>query len=216
MIRDAIDEALGAVGWGGLVDEDSRRICARHAERVLEINETLNLTRVTDPAGVAVRHILDSYWALPVLDAWERDAPRRYLDFGSGGGWPFVPLAAHFACEAWACEKTGKKVRVLRSILEEVLPRAKVFDRQVRELRKPVFDLVTSRAVGRLEDTFENSAHCVAKKGGVWMAYKGPSVEEELAAWRAQLAPLKFKELPLVEAELPDGSRRCFVGAYRR
>ncbi len=214
-MREAIDRAMDGVAWGALIDEKIRGLAARHAEIILERNEVVNLTRITDPDEVAVRHVLDSFWLIPALDSWDADLPQRYLDFGSGGGWPFVPLAAYFGSEAWCSEKVGKKSTILKEVCAELLPRATIFPKQVRELRKPKFNLITNRAVGKLAKTFDDSHHAV-NKGGLWVAYKGPNVEEELDEWRAMLRGHRFKELPLIETALPDGSTRVFVGARKK
>lgn len=61
---------------------------ARHAEEMLLWNRSIRLTAITEPAEVAVKHILDSLLLLSFAPF-----PGRTLDFGSGAGYPGIPLA---------------------------------------------------------------------------------------------------------------------------
>jgi 16S rRNA (guanine527-N7)-methyltransferase len=60
----------------------------RHAEEMLRWNRSIRLTAITAPLEVAVKHILDSLTLLSFVPF-----PGRTLDFGSGGGYPGIPLA---------------------------------------------------------------------------------------------------------------------------
>jgi 16S rRNA (guanine527-N7)-methyltransferase len=203
------------VDWGGLVTARARRICLEHAEAVSRANRKMNLTRITAEEAVVEKHILDSLWALVALDLWGRDRPRNYLDLGSGGGWPFVPLAASFEkASSWASERTLKKAAFLKGFCEAHLPRARVFDRQARELPAGSFDLITARAVGPLSQIFEEVSGLLAP-GGLLLCYKGPRVENELEELETGLEGKNFNILPLVNYALPSGDQRIFVGLER-
>jgi len=215
-MRKLLDEALDALLWGAKVDTAARQMMITHAQKVLEINRTMNLTRITEPKEVVHRHIIDSLWIVPALETWGHEVPQNFLDMGSGGGWPFVPMKSVWRkSEGWAAEKSLKKARFLAKLCEEVLPRAQVFERQVRELKERKFELITSRAVGALAYVFNETHHAV-KPDGLLVCYKGPSVEEELDEWSELCKKNHFEELPPVAFNLKDGSERYLIAARAR
>jgi 16S rRNA (guanine527-N7)-methyltransferase len=77
----------GALASGVDVSDDQARIMGRHAVELLQWNRTTNLTAITDPLDVAVKHYVDAVAVAPWID---RGA--RILDAGSGGGFPGIPL----------------------------------------------------------------------------------------------------------------------------
>jgi 16S rRNA (guanine527-N7)-methyltransferase len=79
----------GALASGVDVSDDQARIMGRHAVELLQWNRTTNLTAITDPLDVAVKHYVDALAVAPWLD---RGA--RILDAGSGGGFPVFRFAS--------------------------------------------------------------------------------------------------------------------------
>ena len=59
------------------------------AELLVEQNKTMNLTAITDPDGIAVKHFADS---ISVLSAVEFESRAKVLDVGTGAGFPGIPL----------------------------------------------------------------------------------------------------------------------------
>src|SRR5579864_6489845 len=87
-----------------------------------EGNRRVNLTRITDPAEIETRHVLDSLSAaLPVLDRLNAGESLRLVDVGSGGGMPGVPLKIAFpALRVTLVESVNKKAEFLRSTVAEL------------------------------------------------------------------------------------------------
>jgi 16S rRNA (guanine527-N7)-methyltransferase len=77
----------GALALGLKVSPDQARMMGRHAKELLYWNRATNLTAITDPLEVAVKHYVDALAAASWIPA---DA--RMLDAGSGGGFPGIPL----------------------------------------------------------------------------------------------------------------------------
>lgn len=214
-MRKLLDEALAALAWGEMIDNASREMMIAHAKKVMEINKVMNLTRITDDEEVVHRHIIDSLWLIPALEQWEAPVPNEFLDVGSGGGWPFVPLKAVWRkSSGMAVEKSKKKARFLQTICDEILPRASVSDLQARELRKKSVNLVATRAVGKLDYIFKECHH-VLKPDGLLVCYKGPSVEEEMGDWDRLCKKNHFKQLAPISFKLKDGSERHLIAAYK-
>ena len=144
---------------------------------LLEANQRLNLTRVTEPVAVARRHLLDALVALPALDNVK---PLRAVDIGSGGGVPAIPIAIARPDLSWVLvESVRKKARALAEFVGELgLPfveviadRAEVLGRDPRHRERA--GLVTARAVAALPVLAELAMPLLAP-GGLMLAWKGP------------------------------------------
>ena len=152
----------------------------RFGALVLEKNKVMNLTAITDPVQAAELHLLDSLSILKVLPP----AGKSLLDLGTGAGFPGVPLKlAEPTIRLTLLDSLQKRMRWLET---EALPelgvearflagRAEDFAREHREK----FDLVTSRAVARLDLLCELCLPFV-HRGGYFLAMKGAQAEEEL------------------------------------
>lgn len=182
----------------------------RYAELLLDCNTRLNLTRITDPEGVAVRHLLDSLLALPLLDG-----TGPVLDLGSGGGAPGIPLAlARPKRLMILCESRGKKAAVLQEMVDalQLGPRVSVAaERAEALLKRQRADVVVARAVGRI-DALLTLLSPVRHRFRRLLLYKGPGVDAELDAVRGQLRTLGFAEPERHEHSLPgDAGRRVLL-----
>src|SRR5207302_10734693 len=87
-----------------------------------EGNRRVNLTRITDPAAIETRHLLDSLTAaLPVLERARAGEALRLVDVGSGGGMPGLPLKIAFpALRVTLVEATGKTAAFLRETVSQL------------------------------------------------------------------------------------------------
>lgn len=157
----------------------------RYCGLLLAENAAMNLTAVTDPGEVAVRHFLDSLCP-PALALLPRGA--RLIDVGSGGGLPGIPLAiARPDLSVTLLEARRKKTDfLLRTAellgLENV---SVVWGRAEDTGRDPAhreqYDVATARAVAALPVLCELLLPFVAV-GGMAFAWKGPAAREEMEA----------------------------------
>lgn len=119
-------ERLGAVFQeAGLYDfflPDSLLNLCSFTQKMLEINQTLNLTRWTQEEDVITYHLLDSAYGLPILrelhqkDLWEKP---RWLDLGTGCGFPGAVLASAFpSWEITFLDSVGKKIKALEECVK--------------------------------------------------------------------------------------------------
>ena len=148
----------------------------RFFELLVEWNERMNLTGITDVAGIYAKHFYDSLDPFFELDMSEI---KTVCDVGTGAGFPGMPLAIAYPEIGFnLIDSLGKRIRFLNFCTSElgitnvaaVHMRAEDFATDKREH----FDLVTSRAVARLPILVELCAPLV-KVGGRFVALKGPT-----------------------------------------
>ncbi|HEX2222366.1 MAG TPA: 16S rRNA (guanine(527)-N(7))-methyltransferase RsmG [Candidatus Limnocylindria bacterium] len=154
----------------------------RYVAALLDANQRLNLTRVTEPEAVARDHLLDSLAALPLLD---RCSPGDVVDLGSGGGVPAIPLALVRRELRWTLvESVGKKAAELRGFVTALgLGNVTVATGRAEELgRDPVhrerYTVATARACAALPVLAEYALPLL-KQGGVLLAWKGPLAADD-------------------------------------
>jgi len=172
-------EALGvAFDPGDLGRLESYLMLLRQA------SERFNLTAVTDPAEMWMRHVYDSLTLLPYIISAEA---REVIDVGSGGGAPGLPLAIITPNIKYVLlEATGKKARFLTETVAALEignvtvlhDRAETIGRD-RTRHREQYDVVTARAVGRLAVLVELTVP-LAKIGGYVLAIKGAHAAEEV------------------------------------
>ena len=183
-------------------------------------NKVYNLTSLRDPDEMLSHHLVDCLAVLPALRGWlagrsgSQAAAPRLLDVGSGGGLPGVLLALLHPGWAVDCVDTvGKKVSFIRQVAADLrLPNLKGLHARVESLPAHAgrYDVITSRAFASLADFTALSAPLLADQG-VWMAMKGKSPAEELAALPVgvQLFHVEQIQVPGLDAQ------RCLVWMRR-
>lgn len=147
---------------------------------LIKWNKAYNLTAVRDPDEMLSRHLLDS---LSIL-ASAAPLGARWLDVGSGGGMPGIPLAIAFPERHFTLlDANGKKTRFLTQVqLELGLSNLQVVHQRVEAFRpEQAFSGIVSRAFSSLADFVGWTAH-LGDAQTRWLAMKGMYPQEELAA----------------------------------
>lgn len=189
-MRETLKEALSAMDLS-LPEERIDTLCA-FARRVIEQNEVMNLTAITEPKAVAKLHLADSLTVLKCADL----AGKSLIDVGCGAGFPGVPLK--IACpelNLTLLDSLGKRVRWLEETLPSLGVNAQCLTGRAEELvtdRRETFDFATSRAVARLNILLELTAPFV-KVGGAVLALKGAAAQEELDEAKGAIQKLGLK-----------------------
>ena len=126
----------------------------RYYELLVEWNEKINLTAITEEQDVMVKHFLDSLSGASVISLSECTS---VADIGTGAGFPGLPLAIAYPNVSFTLmDATGKKVRFLETVVEALgLENVQAVQGRAEELAhdpsyREQFDLVTSRAVASL------------------------------------------------------------------
>ena len=151
---------------------------AAFGQALLEQNQVMNLTAITDPALVGQLHFADCLHLIPKAQ-W---AGKTVIDVGCGAGFPGVPLKIGAPdIRLTLLDSLGKRMRWLEEVLPRlgieadcVTARAEEFAQEHREQ----YDLAVSRAVARLNVLCELCLPLV-KVGGKFIAMKGSAAQEE-------------------------------------
>jgi 16S rRNA (guanine527-N7)-methyltransferase len=191
-----------------------------HVRLLIAWNAAINLTAVRDPAGIARRHVVDSLAAVPEL---RRLGIRAFVDIGSGGGFPGIPIAAALPAErALLVESIRKKASFLETAVEAtgLVPRVSVDGRRAEDLAaEPVhrgrWPAVLARAVAPLAELVE-LAFPLLEQGGSLIAWKGELSDEELEAGGRAVTGLGGGRVAIVLAGTLDQPGHRLVVATKR
>ena len=205
-MRAALVEALARLE---LTLDDGRldRLC-RFGDALLEQNRVMNLTAITDPEAVARLHFADSL----ALLRWEDLRGKTVLDVGCGAGFPGVPLAIAVP-EARITLLDQKRVNWLKTVLPQLEVPADCVAARAEEYvagHREQFDLVTSRAVARLNVLAELCLPYV-RVGGRFLALKGAMAQEEADEANHAVAALGGKLSGIREYPVDDAVHRIVV-----
>ncbi|MGM9652353.1 MAG: 16S rRNA (guanine(527)-N(7))-methyltransferase RsmG [Eubacteriales bacterium] len=178
------------------------------AETLLSDNQKFNLTAITEPREVLVKHILDSLLCARLIAGVLTPQDTTLLDVGSGAGFPALPIAAAIPQLAVAAiDSTARKcVHMNDSAAEAEIPNFAALAARAEILAlnqdyREKYDFVTARAVANLPVLSELCLPFV-RPGGLFIAMKGKSAPEEERAAAHAIASLGGK----IEEE-----RRYFV-----
>lgn len=174
-------------------------------ELLVETNKVMNLTAITEPEDVAVKHMVDS------LLAYNADLfPGKSLaDIGTGAGFPGIPLKIYCpSLKVTLIDSLGKRLKFLQQVIDEL----ELMDIKCCHLRaedagrakehREKYEIVTARAVARLSVLAEYCLPLV-KQGGVFIALKGSKYAEEIEEGRQALKILGGKLISSEPVKLP-------------
>ncbi len=198
-------------------------------EMLLDWNTRMNLTALTAPEDVAVKHIIDS---LTAYDAALFDGARTLIDVGTGAGLPGIPLAVYAPhLTVTLLDALNKRVRFLTEVTAAMgLQNVRCIHARAEEAartaeHRAAYDIVVSRAVARLPVLLEYTLPFV-RVGGTLLALKGRAYAEEqkearraaevLGGGRITARPVHLPGLDDVRAILTVTKERQTPAAYPR
>jgi len=178
-LSDRIQEQAYNILGLRLSPRQTRQFCI-YGDLLLDWNQRVNLTRITDPEEVIVKHFVDSLAIAKLAKG------NRMADIGTGAGFPGIPIKIiNPDCKMYLVDSGAKKLEFLEVVIAElglintetIHARAEDFGRNPQFRNS--FDTVTSRAVARLPVLLEYAIPLL-KQNGQFLAAKGLMVEEEL------------------------------------
>lgn len=174
-------EALKDMGLD--YDEDKLRKFQKYMELILEWNEKVNLTSITEPQEFVKKHYVDS---IAICSFSQMKEAGSIIDVGTGAGFPGIPLAILYPEKRFVLmDSLNKRIKIIEEISREIGLQNVEFRHgraeemaQSRDYREK-FDLCVSRAVANLAVLSE---YCLpfVRVGGRFAAYKTGTAEEEL------------------------------------
>lgn len=177
--RHAEELTQGAATLGVALDARQHELLMGYLALLIKWNKAYNLTAVRNPDEMVSRHLLDSLSVVPFV----AERGNNWLDVGSGGGMPGVPLAILFPERRFTLlDSNGKKTRFLTQVkLELGLDNLGVVNARVEAFRpEQPFAGIVSRAFSALED-FANWTRHLGDRDTHWLAMKGLRPDDELA-----------------------------------
>ena len=184
----------------------------RYFELLVEWNEKINLTAITDYEGIAIKHFLDSMMLLSVYDIEEGAS---VIDVGTGAGFPGVVLKIiRPDIKLTLLDSLNKRINFLNELTKDLGLEVTAIHSRAEDGAKPplreAFSLATARAVAALPTLSE---YCMpyVKVGGSFVAMKGPTAAEEIENARNAIKILGGDKPILTVKKLPNGDTRCFV-----
>ncbi|ANE46031.1 16S rRNA methyltransferase [Paenibacillus swuensis] len=179
-------------------------------------NEKMNLTGITERSQVYLKHFYDS---ISLAFYVPMDAVKNLADIGSGAGFPSIPLKIMFPhVQVTIVDSLNKRIQFLKHLVSEIgLDGVQCVHGRAEDLaRKPelrdAFDLVTARAVARMNVLNEFCLPFVSKHG-LFVAMKGSDPSEEVAESKGSLIKLnsRLKEVHSFKLPIEESDRHIII-----
>lgn len=204
MDKDILKEGL--IEYGYSLKELEEEKFLKFSELLIEWNKKINLTSITSPAEISVKHFLDSLIPLFLFDIKENS---KIIDVGTGAGFPGIPIKIlRPDINFTFLDSLNKRINFLKEVsknlgfdkVEFLHMRAEDAGKN-NELRG-MYDYAVSRAVAPLKILSE---YCIPflKIGGIFEAFKAFDIEEEIKEARPTIGVLGGKIRDIKEVKIP-------------
>jgi 16S rRNA (guanine527-N7)-methyltransferase len=215
MIKDLLKEK--AEMFHVKLDETALERFEIYARLLVEWNEKINLTAITDPEGITIKHFLDSLTIFAYVDIPKGS---KVIDVGTGAGFPgLAMLIARPDLDMTLMDSTKKRLAVIENILENIGLQANVVHSRAEDAGqnkafREQYDYSTARAVTNLRDLAE---YCLpfVKVGGSFVPMKSAKTEEEIAEGKKAIHVLGGQIVKVDSFELIDCGERTIINVKK-
>ena len=175
------------------LDKEKMEQFLQYYDLLLEWNQKINLTAITEFRQVVIRHFVDS---LSICRLISPESGQKMIDVGTGAGFPGIPIKIMFpSLNITLLDSLGKRVTFLQAVIEKLnLKKIEAIHGRAEELARMddyrgEYDYAVSRAVSNISTIAE---YCVPflKKNGCFIAYKSMELEKELSNHQGSLQKL--------------------------
>ena len=202
-MREAISQGLAELGLTPPVG--GAEALAEYGRLLLEQNQVMNLTAITEPDQVADLHFLDS---AALLTLGEDLRGKRLIDVGTGAGFPGLPLRIlEPSLQLTLLDSLGKRIDFLKEVCSQLgLARVDCVHARAEEYaagHRQQYDIAASRAVANLNVLCELALPLV-KVGGQFLAMKSVSSDDEIAGARGAIGQLGGRIADIRDYTVPE------------
>ncbi|KGF35647.1 16S rRNA methyltransferase [Peptoniphilus lacrimalis DNF00528] len=184
----------------------------RYFELLVEWNQKINLTAITEKEEVYLKHFYDSI--APILQGLIENQEIKLLDIGAGAGFPSLPMKILYPqLDVTIIDSLNKRINFLQFLAEELdLEGVHFYHGRAEDFAqdkhfRAQFDIVTARAVARMQVLSELTIPYL-KVGGKLLALKASNAPEELTEAKNALNLLFSKVEDNISYTLPNGDPR--------
>ena len=206
-MRDILINAFTSEGFS--LTEQQLQQFVTYYDALIAWNQKMNLTAIEEPVEVAYKHFVDSVCLLRVVADLKQ---KCMIDIGTGAGFPGVPLKImEPALDLTLFDSLNKRIIFLQELcrtlqlknIKAVHGRAEEFG--IKPEYRQQYDMATARAVARMPVLLEICLPFV-KKGGIFIALKGPELENEIKESSNALKELGGNLIDVQKFTLADGA----------
>ena len=200
--------------FGIILDETKIKKLNLYGNLLIEWNEKINLTAITEPEDVLIKHFYDC-----ILFFKHNEVPQgaSIIDVGTGAGFPGLVLKiVREDLKVTLLDSLNKRITFLKDVIEKCdLSNIEAIHSRAEEggknpLYREKYDIACARAVANMPVLMEYCTPFV-KVGGRFIAMKGPSVVDEVAASSNAINLLKMAKPQIICETLPNNDPRSFV-----
>lgn len=188
------------------IDDNMYNRFARFKELLLEWNEKINLTGITDDNEIMIKHFLDSLTCI-LTGVIKQDS--KVIDVGTGAGFPGIPLKIYYEdLKLTLLDSLNKRIKYLETVSDDIglrnveLIHGRAEDFGSKKEYREAFDIAVARAVADLSVLSE---YCLpfVKVNGYFIAQKGPETNEEIMKSQKAIETLGGKIVDNIVIKLP-------------
>ena len=213
MNKEILKKGLSEVGYN--LSESQENDFLEYSRLLVEWNEKMNLTAVTDDDGISIKHFLDS--TVPIFK-YEIKNGAKLIDIGTGAGFPGIPInILRRDLKITYLDSLNKRINFLKEVSNTInLENAEFIHGRAEDAGhskiRGSFDYATSRAVAPLKILAEYALPLL-KVGGEFLAYKSSDIDEEIADAKSMIGNLggKIKEVKQIEIPFADFGRKLVI-----
>lgn len=212
MDKQLLQDSLQQMGIP--IDDTQTQMFNDYLDILLEWNENVNLTAITDKHDIVIKHFVDSASLLTAYDIKDMD---RVIDVGCGAGFPSLPLKilrpnTYFTL----ADSLNKRIKFLDDVIDKLqLTKIDAVHGRSEELGqnkqyRETYDVAVARAVANLPVLCE---YCLpfVKVGGKFVALKGPNYKDELDKSEKAINKLGGKLNTVKEVKLPNSDITHYI-----
>lgn len=204
MDREILKSGLSEYGYE--LSKKEEESFFEYSKMLVEWNEKMNLTAVTDPEGISIKHFLDSTVPIFKISIPENS---KIIDVGTGAGFPGIPIKILRDDLSFTyLDSLNKRINFLKAVSEKLEFKNAEFIHmraeeagQNKNLRES-FDFAVSRAVAPLKILSEYTLPLL-KVGGTFAAFKAFEIDDELNEAKSMIGNLGGKLKEIVEVKIP-------------